>query len=101
VQNVIPNENNVYIAVYNAPSTDFNGGVISPTQAYRLGLQHTQLPYPLLTPSILLGDRFFAYAHDNALHLRSYSGSDDLILESGVQSIFEQIRTRAPWTYVR
>ena len=101
LQNVIPNENNVYIAVYSAPSTAFIDGVISPAESYRLGLQHTQLSYPILTPSILLGDRFFAYTYDNKLHLRSYDGNDDLILESGVQSIFEQIQSRAPWTYVR
>lgn len=101
VPNVIPSENNVYINVYSAQHDEMAAGVISPTVAYSQGLQHTQLTDRFLNPSIVLGNRFFAYTHDNKLHLRSYDGKDDLILESGVQSISEQIQYRATWTYVR
>ncbi|MEO5952204.1 MAG: hypothetical protein ABIQ44_07045, partial [Chloroflexia bacterium] len=101
VPNVIPNENNVYISVYSVPGKPLSGGVISPTVAYTQGLQHTELTIPQLTPSIILGDKFFAYSYQNKLHLRSYDGKDDLILESGVGFIQEQIQYGGAWTYVR
>lgn len=101
VQNVIPNESNVFISVYSTSEGQLAAGVISPTTAFTQGLQHTEITNPQLAPSIVLGDSFFAFSYQNKLHLRSYDGKDDLILESGVGSIQEQIQDGSAWTYVR
>lgn len=103
VPNVIPDENNVYISVFSTANEQMIGTISanSLTIAFNQGLQHTQSQNRRLMPSILLGDRFFAYTLDDDLRLRSYDGKDDLLLESKVQSIVGQIRQGEYWTYVR
>jgi hypothetical protein len=39
------------------------------------------------TPSISLGDRLIAYSLNKQLHVRNYSGSADIVLESGLSYI--------------
>lgn len=99
--NILPSANNVMFQVYSAERSQLGMEVISPTLSYSQGLQHTEINNALVTPSIVLGDGFFAYAYNNSLHLHSYDGKDDLILEQGVQAINGQIRFRSFWTYVR
>ncbi len=101
IPNILPGNNNVAIQVYAADNSQFGQGVISPTLSFSQGVQHTEMNNPLLTPAIVLGDRFFAYTHDNRLHLHSYDGKDDLVLEQGVLSISTHIQSRSFWMYVR
>ena len=86
--------------VYSAQSSQPARGVVNPTLAYR---QTFNVPatHGGEEPGIVLGDSFFAYTYDGQLHLRSYDGADDLILESGVQSLEAENRYRDYWAYLR
>ena len=50
---------------------------------------------------VVLGERYFAYVDDGVLHLRSYDGANDLVLESGVRTIYAENHVGDYWAYLR
>jgi hypothetical protein len=87
------------ITVYTAQGMQ-TGVTISPTVAYT---QSHDLASNLngTDSGIVLGEGLFAYVQEGQLHVRGYDGVDDLVLETGVQTIFAGNQLYNYWSFVR
>ncbi len=90
----------ITISVISAQRTLMTGGTITPTLAYSQ-IYSLFSEDPAERPQFALGDTIFAYTYGGNLHLRSYDGANDLVLEQGVLSIEAENRLSSYWLYLR